>query len=344
MELIVDIRKKLDDFSLDVSFISNESVTAILGASGCGKSLTLKCIAGIEVPDEGRIVLDGRVLFDSGQGINLPPQKRNVGYMFQDYALFPNMTVRGNIEIALSSSISLDGLLERFQLLEVADQYPSSLSGGQKQRVAMARMLAAKPEMILLDEPFSALDSHMRWQIENEVKQTIEEARIPTIFVSHDRDEVYRLSDCSGVMSDGTMKGIMATRALFENPETRSAAIITGCKNIAKVVRTDVRRVSVLDWGVELDTAAPVPFDEGYIGIRAHSFRAGSTSDCSSNCLIPEDYEVIEEPFEWTVSFRPVKASTRIQWKVSKEVWNHNRDAFPTMLCIRPEDIMLLKE
>ena len=173
MALSVEIRKKLGNFQLDVQFESSRSPLALLGASGCGKSVTLRCIAGILTPDEGRIVLDGVTLFDSATGINLPPQKRQVGYLFQQYALFPHMTVRRNIAAAVRESsrraeITSD-LLRRFRLEDAAEQKPAQLSGGQQQRCALARILASDPKLILLDEPFSALDGYLKTQLELEL-------------------------------------------------------------------------------------------------------------------------------------------------------------------------------
>ena len=167
--LQVRIKKKLGNFLLDVDFSMDGGIFAILGASGCGKSMTLKCIAGIERPDEGRIVLNDRVLFDSAKRINLPPQKRKVGYMFQDYALFPTMNVVQNIQAGMGRKPDPKKVREYitgFQLGGLEHHMPDQLSGGQKQRVAMARMLAAEPEVLLLDEPFAALDSYLKWKME----------------------------------------------------------------------------------------------------------------------------------------------------------------------------------
>ena len=153
MALQVKITKKLANFTLDVDFSVEQEIFALLGASGCGKSMTLKCIAGIEQPDEGVIVLNGRTIFDSARKINLPPQKRQIGYMFQDYALFPNMTVLQNVMAGMGRRPSREQAqeyLRQFHIEELEQQYPARLSGGQKQRAAMARMLAARPEVILL--------------------------------------------------------------------------------------------------------------------------------------------------------------------------------------------------
>jgi len=167
MSLKVNIKKRLGNFNLDVAFETERGVFAILGASGCGKSMTLKCIAGIETPDEGRIELNGRILYDSAKKINLTPQKRRVGYMFQDYALFPNMTVEQNIKAGMGKhpeEEKVRSYINRFRLEGMEKHYPAQLSGGQKQRVAMARMIASEPDILLLDEPFSALDSYLKWR------------------------------------------------------------------------------------------------------------------------------------------------------------------------------------
>ena len=190
-------QKAISRFPLDVEFQTEEEIFGVLGESGCGKSLTLKCIAGIERPDQGRIVLNGRELFDSKKGINLPARERKVGYLFQEYALFPNMTVEENIAIGIKKEgreEKEDSRLYPEILLEgLEKKHPSSLSGGQKQRVAIARMLAAEPELILLDEPFSAVDSYLKWKLEQMLLEWLEEVQVTTLLVSHNRDEVYRL-------------------------------------------------------------------------------------------------------------------------------------------------------
>ena len=196
MALSVDIQKQLGDFHLAVRFEAENETLALLGASGCGKSVTLKCVAGILTPDAGKIVLDGVTLYDSAAKINLPPQKRQVGYLFQQYALFPNMTVRQNIAAAVRDKArrkaEVAEKLHQFQLEAVADQKPGQLSGGQQQRCALARILASEPKAILLDEPFSALDSYLKYQLELELSNTLEGFPGTVLWVSHDRGEVFR--------------------------------------------------------------------------------------------------------------------------------------------------------
>ena len=198
--LEVQIYKKLAEFDLDVSFRVNDNILGLMGASGSGKSMTLKCIAGIETPDQGRIVLNGRVLFDSEKKINVPIQKRNVGYMFQSYALFPNMNVYENISVGLRArkvkdvDIVVQKVMQQFRIFELASRYPKQLSGGQRQRVALARLMAYEPDVLLLDEPFSALDEDLKEDLLRELKSELQISK-PVVFVSHNKEEVNELCD-----------------------------------------------------------------------------------------------------------------------------------------------------
>lgn len=210
MSLEVRIRRTLRDFSLETAFTTSDGVLGILGASGCGKSMTLRCIAGVETPDEGRIVLNGRVLFDSAAGINLPPQQRRVGYLFQSYALFPHMTVEENIACALGREKdrkkragTIASLVGRFRLEGLEKRYPGQLSGGQQQRVALARILAYEPEALLLDEPFSALDAHLKEKLQLELLELLRGYAGDAVMVTHSRDEAFRLCGRLLIMEHG---------------------------------------------------------------------------------------------------------------------------------------------
>ena len=206
--LEVQIYKKLAEFDLDVSFQVDDNILGFMGASGSGKSMTLKCIAGIETPDQGRIVLNGRVLFDSEKKINVPIQKRNVGYMFQSYALFPNMNVYENISVGLRArkvkdvDIVVQKVMQQFRVFELASRYPKQLSGGQRQRVALARLMAYEPDVLLLDEPFSALDEDLKEDLLQELKSELQISK-PVIFVSHDKEEVNYLCDLNYKIKQG---------------------------------------------------------------------------------------------------------------------------------------------
>ncbi len=273
MGIDVSIKKKIGNFSLDVTFTANEEIFAILGASGCGKSMTLKCIAGIETPDEGIIVLNGRTLFDSEKKINLAAQERRVGYMFQDYALFPNMTVEQNIMIGMGRHPDPNMVKEyihRFQLNGLEKHLPRQLSGGQQQRVALARMLASEPEILLLDEPLSALDTYLKWEVEEELAALFDGIQKTTLFVTHNRDEVYHLCDRVCMIDCGHVETISEKKEFFANPETVAAARLSGCRNISAAQRLTPHEIFSPDWGLHFELEREVPEDLAYVGVRAH--------------------------------------------------------------------------
>lgn len=344
MALSVDIEKRLGAFHLKVCFEAGDQALSLLGASGCGKSMTLKCIAGIERPDKGRIVLDGRVLFDAEKGIDLPPQKRKVGYLFQHYALFPNMTVWQNIAAGIRGKGNPDeivrNMIKTMALEDCARKRPHQLSGGQQQRVALARILVNEPEVLLLDEPFSALDSHLRFRLEQELRSTIRHFGRTVILVSHDRDEVYRLSDSVAIMHDGHLETIGTKQTVFRAPATRNGAVLTGCKNISPLQKLTERRVLALDWGIELELDEDVG-DASFLGMRMHDIcHAGEKN--TFRCLVVEE---IENPFSFTVMLRPENRPDAVPfgWEMAKDRWKQLR-ANTVSVCLPSRSILLLKE
>ena len=278
MRLSVDIHRDFGPFRLDAAFeTEGGAVTGLLGASGCGKSLTLKCIAGIVTPDEGHIALDGEVLYDSAARINLSPQRRRVGYLFQSYALFPHMTVAQNIAAGVrdrARRAEVTARLVRALWLEGQERkYPRQLSGGQQQRVALARILANGPKALLLDEPFSALDSYLKWQVELELLELLGKFEGPVLFVTHSRDEVRRLCSQVCVLDRGHSQPMQPVEALFEAPRTLSACLLSGCKNVSRARALPGGRVEALDWGMTLEPGIPLPPGLSHVGIRAHFVR-----------------------------------------------------------------------
>lgn len=208
MSLEVNIEKKLDGFTLRAAFTAGNTSTALLGASGCGKSMTLRCIAGIVKPDRGRIVLDGRVLFDSAQHIDLPPQQRGVGLLFQNYALFPNMTVEQNILCGLKTEkdpaarrAACAEMLRAMRLETLAKRYPAQLSGGQQQRAAIARALITRPAVVLADEPTGNLDHQNSVEVFRLLREAAAQQHQTVVYVTHDQglaaqaDRVLRMQD-----------------------------------------------------------------------------------------------------------------------------------------------------
>ena len=235
MAITVDIEKNFKGFHLKTAFSSSTSATGILGASGSGKSMTLRCIAGIETPDRGRIVINGRTVFDSEQKINLKPQERRIGYLFQNYALFPTMSVKDNIGCGYRGEKSekekrIEDFIGRYHLEGLENRFPSQLSGGQQQRVALARMMIGDPEAILLDEPFSALDGYLKDVLQKDMKEFLNQYQGDMLMVTHSRDEAFRFCNELMLLQEGRTLIFGDTRELFEQPGLVEAARLTGCK------------------------------------------------------------------------------------------------------------------
>lgn len=345
MSLSVHITKKVGDFLLQADCETAEGITGILGASGCGKSMTLKCIAGIIKPDKGKIVLNGRVLFDSERHICVKPQERHVGYLFQNYALFPNMTVEQNILCGLCQEKSkekkqkkLEEVLQVMELQEVQKNLTSQLSGGQQQRAALARILVSDPELLLLDEPFSALDAYLREQLQTKMLGLLRKFGKEVLMVSHSRDEIYYLCDQAAVMGKGKILTMGRTKDVFADPGSQTAAILTGCKNVAAAKKTGSYEVYVPKWGIHLTTAEPVREDVCAVGLRAHYF----APFISVNRYPVKIAAFREEPFEYTVQFRyeeQAKDEADLWWRFPK---NGTEKIDPEALGIEPKDVLLL--
>ena len=347
MALSVDIRKRLGNFHLEVQFEADNERLALLGASGCGKSVTLRCIAGILSPDEGRIVLDGVTLFDSAARVDLPPQKRQVGYLFQQYALFPNMTVRQNIAVAVRDRANRRAVtaekLRQFQLEDVSDKKPWQISGGQQQRTALARILASEPKSILLDEPFSALDSYLKYQLEVELMETLEQFPGTILWVSHDRGEVFRSCQRVCVLDQGRSQPVQTLNDLFHRPDTEAAARLSGCKNYAGAVPKGTS-VFLPDWDVTLDCGAPVPPEVRRIGLRAHHVHFCTPEDV--NAIPCRAVRVVEDVFSTIVLLRPLHAKPDapvLRMELDKAAWQAAPDRETFTVSVAPQDILLLK-
>ena len=339
--LKVNIKKKLKEFDLDVEFELKQKYLGILGPSGCGKSMTLKSIAGIVDPDEGIVSLTSdveTVYYDSARKINLKPQKRNVGYLFQNYALFPNMTVEENVAIGLSKNNENDvsDIIKRFRLEGLEKRYPRQLSGGQQQRVALARILAYSPDVILLDEPFSAMDTFLKEQLRLELVNSLKDFDGFSILVTHDRDEAFQFCDELIILDEGKIIAKGNTHEIFENPEKVQVARLTGCKNISEIEIIDDYHVKSLDWNVIFEVSEKLTSDITHIGIRAHDFTPAEKSDV--NVIDTVNSTKIEMPFEWEVTL-----ANGLWWKHDKEIHDHEFE-IPDYLKVDPRNIILLKD
>ncbi|MCK8816082.1 ABC transporter ATP-binding protein [Natroniella sulfidigena] len=238
--LKVDLEKKFDNFEVKVKFIVENEILVLFGPSGSGKSTTLKLIAGLKEPDQGLVINQGVEFFNQSSKVNLPINQRNIGYVFQDYSLFPHMTVFKNIAFGIEgqgldkSQIKkkVEDLLIKLRLEGLADKYPSQLSGGQQQRVAIARALIIEPELLLLDEPFSALDTLVREKLRQDLLRIHADFEIPVIYVTHNITDVFELADRVAVYNQGKIEQIGSKEDVFYRPQTRNVARFVEGKNI----------------------------------------------------------------------------------------------------------------
>lgn len=344
MALELTIEKKLGSFPLCLALQSDSRRIGILGASGCGKSMTLKSIAGVVTPDRGRIVLDGQVLYDSREKVDLAPRARKVGYLFQNYALFPAMTVAQNIAVGLhlpkrERREQVGALIERFRLEGLENRYPGQISGGQQQRTALARMMAAQPSTILLDEPFSALDVALRETVQAQLLDFLADYPGQVIMVSHSLEELYRFCDWLAVMEQGHVLTCGERDAVFSNPGCISAARLLGCENILPAQRVDEAHVLLTDWGIPLATASPVPEGTCALGLRAQAPLPAHGP--GENCIPVALQSRAETPFRSRSRFVPPQRPQALSL-----CWEQARGAAdcPSWLRLPPEELLPLTE
>ncbi len=353
MSLDMKIKKNFGGFVLEEELHAGNETLALLGASGCGKSMTLRCIAGIVTPDEGYIRVNGETLFDSEQKIDIPTQKRHVGLLFQNYALFPNMNVEQNIMMGMKSldlpkdkkAWECRSVIDKFYLNGLEKHSVRQLSGGQQQRVALARIMVSKPRILMLDEPFSALDSFLRWELEQELMKVLGEFDGTSILVSHNRDEVYRISDHIAVIADGKVDCFDEKRRIFEDPYTYQSAMLTGCKNFSRAVRIDDSHVKAEDWGIVLQTARHVSERVKYIGLRNH-FQHPAMGQ-QKNVVSCDVLQAIEDLNEMILLLRCKGMSSEyadLHITVSKNEWNVLEDKKSIQLYFEPENILVMEK
>ena len=352
--LCLNIFKPLSGFVLDVGFDISPEVLGILGASGSGKSMTLRCIAGLETPSSGKIAVNGKVLFDSAQGINVPSKDRRIGFLFQNYALFPHLSVAQNIAFGLQhlsdgeQKLRVKEQLISMQMSGLENSYPHELSGGQQQRVALARAIAPSPDLLLLDEPFSALDTHLRSQLERELMQTLANYRGITLFVSHNLEEVYRVCKNLLVLAQGRPIAFDTKENIFDRPGNFTVALLTGCKNFSAAKPISVTVVEAIDWGCTLTVVEPIPKSLVSVGIRAHqlSFVSGCDRENTFACWIAS---TVETPHRVTLYLKlhsPPNHSQdyHLQAEVFKEKWRAMKDnPFPWYVQIEPIRLILME-
>jgi len=350
----IDIEKKLANFNLRVAFQTGKGAIGLLGASGAGKSMTLRMIAGIVKPDRGRIVLNGRVLFDSEAGQNTKAARRKIGVVFQDYALFPHMTVAENVGFGLSALPAserhelVQRQLERMRIADLADRFPTEISGGQRQRVAIARCMAIEPDALLLDEPFAALDPHLRRQTEEQLRETLAGYDGPVAFITHDMEEAFRFCTDLLVLDHGQVIASGPKHQLFERPQSVIAARLTGCKNIVAARRISDNRIAVDAWNCELQTTNSVSDVLTGLGIRSHQIAFQPSTDAENvfPCWL---VSTSEAPHEMTLYLRLHTAPqagepAHLQADVPKELWRAlSLVPQPWRISLSPERLLLLE-
>jgi molybdate ABC transporter permease protein len=333
--LLIDIHKQLPEFDLQIALHCADKSIGILGASGTGKSMLLKCIAGIENPSSGRIVVDGKVLFDSAKAVNLPSRDRNIGFLFQNYALFPHLTVAQNIAFGLSNGLTaiqikqkVSEQLHSIELQGFGDRYPHQLSGGQQQRVALARALVSQPDMLLLDEPFSALDTHLRSQMERELISVLSYYKGITLFVTHNIEEAYRICEKLLILDHGQVMRYGEKSDVLTNPNNIETAKLTGCKNFSRIEAIASNIINALDWECKLQINSLNSKSATHIGIRAHHiiFLENSVKNDLPNTMIGWLVRTTETPHRMTLYIKLNNPPDHdwdyhLQVEVFKEKW-----------------------
>lgn len=318
------------------------SFHCIIGISGCGKSTIFRMTNGLLKPKAGTILVEGK---------SIVGRKHYCGYMPQKDLLFPWRTVGENVALPLEIQGELtraerrdraEAALADVGLAGCGSKMPDELSGGMRQRAAFARTMLTGCDLLLLDEPFSALDGYLRWEMELELGELLKDFSGPSVLVTHDRGEVYRLCQNACVLSRGRSEPLRPVRDLFQSPDTLSACLLSGCKNISRARPAGRQRVEALDWGVILDAGRPVPDDLAYVGIRAH-FLAPHPGPNPIPCRVER---VVEDVFSTVVMLSTpggYEGSARLRWELEKDAWAALGGPEAVTLSVSPGDIMLLK-
>ena len=354
VRLVVEIEKTLSDFVLGVAFACDSEPLGILGASGAGKSTILRCIAGLETPDKGRIIFNNRVLFDSEKGINLPPRERNCGFLFQNYALFPHLTVEENIAFGIKfpqSYRDIKKIVEEFlfdlELTGMGDRFSQEISGGEQQRVALARARASNPNILLLDEPFSALDTYLRHKQEKLLRKSLQKYQGVTIFITHNLEEAYRVCPNLLVIDRGKTIAYGKKQDIFNHSRNFRVAQLTGCKNFSRGVAINPHQVRAMDWGCVLEVTETIPESLAYIGIRAHQiiFPKDNSQPNTFPCWLASISETQHRVTLYLKLHQPPQNNEdyQLQAEIFKDKWHDlKKNPFPWNVQLHPSRIMLL--
>lgn len=318
------LNRKNSSFLLDVNFDADNEIVVLFGGSGSGKTTTLRCVAGIDKPDNGKIIINDKVYFDKEKNINIKPQMRNLGYVFQNYALFPHMNVWKNIEYGLKHLSEKDKkkrieyMLQFFNIEHLVNHYPDQLSGGQQQRVALARALAPKPDILLLDEPFSALDMIIRNKLREKIKLIQNEFKIPVLFITHSPQEAFAVADKIVAYHNGHIQQIGTAEDIFYKPCNIEVAKLVGVTNIFTTI--DIEKINIMKF-IETDTTLN-KHDVFAWGIRPENIHIHKLENRNNkNNIVGQVKSVINRGSSWSINFK-LKSEQYLTSEISNKEYN----------------------
>ncbi len=322
MTLRASFEYALGDARFDVDLRAENELLVLYGHSGAGKTVTLQVIAGLARPDRGRIEIAGRTVFDGDRGIDLPPQQRRTGYVLQEATLFPHLSVRDNVLIGLERNEQARSRFEELRELlgigELDERRPHEISGGQQQRVALARALVRPVDVLLLDEPFSALDEVLREDLRRELKRLQRDLDLPIVFVTHDLREAHLLADSIAVIEDGRVLQLAARDEVFRRPSSRRVAELTGVRNLFDgAVEGDRVTVAGLALRVPPDGHADGPVHIGIRSERVNLRRIDPSGELPENCMVATIVEDLEFGNTHTLRLRPEGAGPPVEVEVA---------------------------
>mgnify|MGYP000175871967 CR=1 FL=1 len=332
--------KALDNVSFSVK---RGQFVAIVGPSGSGKSTLLHLIGGVDRPDGGHVYVDGNDVYARNDTQLAIFRRREVGLIYQFYNLIPVLNVVENVTLPVLmdgrkvDEERLEELLTVLHLKGRENHLPNQLSGGQQQRVALARILASDPEVLMLDEPFSALDAFLKEKLQLELLELLSGYDKDILMVTHSRDEIYRFCEHMLIVEDGRQAGFGVTKEIFKNPGTPAAAKLTGCKNIEKIERVDDHTMVLPNWNTTVCVKGMIPENTTHIGIRAHYLRLPENGQ-RENLVECQNGKILNDPFELVVVFEH-----DVWWKIPKESWQKEyQEKMPQYLAIPEESILSL--
>lgn len=349
MGINLNLKSQLDNFNMEIAFKSDARRIGILGESGAGKSMLLKYLAGIYSPLLGEIEVDDVCVFSSSKKINIKPQDRNIAYLFQSYALFPTMTVEDNIKIIArgnkkEKNSKTQYLLKKFHIENLGKRYPAELSGGQQQRVSLARIMAYEPKLILLDEPFSALDENLKERLQIDLEEMIGDFGGTVILVSHNRDEIYRFSQELLIMNNGRSVEYGSTEEIFSKPGTIEGAKMVGITNLVPARTVAPKTIEIPGWNFKLEMDEDIKKEVHYAGFRDTDLELVWEGEDCKECLDIKITNIFNRVKEKKIYFK-VEGSDESEFSLiltSKEEEKYREKKIPARIKVNKLKIVLL--